>query len=109
MSDRYLGQYPVDADETPFAGFGPVEWAMYFIERYGGIDGEHHKAWVLDQVARALKGTPVVIEQARWEGGLEEYRIVTGKPSEGYRAWVAEMKNGDEGPDTYDYEEGTAP
>lgn len=25
-----------------------------FIDRYGGIDGEHHKAWVLDQLMRAL-------------------------------------------------------
>lgn len=109
MNDQYLGQFPVEINKTPFASFGPTEWAMYFIGRYGGIDGGHHKAWVLDQVARVLKGTPITVELARWEGGAEEYRIATGEPSEDYRAWVAGMKNGDEGPDTYDYEEGTPP
>lgn len=33
-----------------------VEAAMQIIERYGGIDGAHHKQWVIDQVARALTG-----------------------------------------------------
>lgn len=32
-----------------------VDAAMELIERYGGIDGAHHKQWVLDQVARRLK------------------------------------------------------
>jgi hypothetical protein len=30
--------------------------ALDLIRRYGGIDGDHHKAWVLDQVARLLAG-----------------------------------------------------
>ena len=31
-----------------------IQTAMRIIEDFGGIDGEHHKAWVIDQVARAL-------------------------------------------------------
>lgn len=30
--------------------------AMKIIEQYGWIDGDHHKKWVLDQVARILLG-----------------------------------------------------
>jgi hypothetical protein len=30
--------------------------AMNIIERFGGFDDGHHKAWVIDQVARALMG-----------------------------------------------------
>jgi hypothetical protein len=109
MAEGYLGQFPVDVRETMFADFSNADWAMYFIERYGGIDGANHKDWVLDQVSRILKGTPVIVEEARWEGGLKEFRVRTGDPSQRYLAWVVEIKNGEDGPDTYDYEEGTPP
>lgn len=33
-----------------------IEGAITKIETYGGIDGAHHKQWVIDQVVRALKG-----------------------------------------------------
>lgn len=58
--------------------------AMKLIIRYGGIDGGHHKQWVLDQVARALMG-------ARYE------------------AWRVAMCAGEDGPDTYEWDEGTPP
>ena len=54
------------------------------IEQYGGIDGAHHKDWLLDQLARILTG-------------------------EGYEAWVVELKSGEDGPETYGYDEGIAP
>lgn len=58
--------------------------ALEFIERYGGIDGAHHKMWVIDQVARAL---------------LDDE----------YPQWVVEMKDGEDGPATYDWDEGIPP
>lgn len=61
-----------------------AESAMRFIEQYGGIGGEHHKAWVIDQVARALLG-------------------------DGYEDWVAEWESGQDGPDTYAWDVGIAP
>lgn len=30
--------------------------ALLFAERYGMIDGSHHKQWVIDQMVRALLG-----------------------------------------------------
>ena len=61
-----------------------VSAALEVAERFGGIDGDHHKTWVIDQMVRAL----------------------TGK---GYAAWVADMKDGADGPNTYDWDEGIAP
>ena len=52
--------------------------------RYGSIDGAHHKAWVIDQMVRALTG------------GM-------------YILWVNGVKNGDDGPDTYAWGTGIAP
>jgi hypothetical protein len=52
--------------------------------RYGSIDGAHHKMWVIDQMVRALT-------QA------------------GYPDWVAGHNAGEDGPDTYEWDEGIAP
>jgi hypothetical protein len=111
--EGYLGDFPVETLEgTPYEAFSPTDWAMYYIFCYGGIDGEHHKQWVLDQVARILKGTPVVVRQARWANGHTEYRFSTAEPSEAYQAWVRDAKGSwdEEGASfEYDWDEGVAP
>jgi hypothetical protein len=61
-----------------------IDAALTFIEMYGGVDGAHHKQWVLDQVARALT-------------------------ADRYSDWVVGMKAGENGPDTYEWDEGIAP
>jgi hypothetical protein len=57
--------------------------ALTVIERYAGIDGAHHKQWVLDQVVRCLVPD--------------------------YQAWVREQKAGEDGPETYEWDEGIPP
>jgi hypothetical protein len=44
--------------------------------RYGGIDGEHHKQWVVDQMLRAMLGPD---RYAQWR------RVYDGDP--GYSKW----------------------
>ena len=34
----------------------PAQKAIELAVKYGGIDGDHHKAWVIDQMVRALAG-----------------------------------------------------
>ena len=58
--------------------------ALELIGQYGGVDGSHHKDWVLDQVARILAG-------------------------EGYEDWIKVLRDGEDGPETYGYNEGIAP
>lgn len=58
--------------------------ALDFANRYGGIDGDHHKSWVIDQMVRALTG----IE---------------------YNPWVRAHNNGEDGPETYGWDVGVAP
>ncbi len=58
--------------------------AVETIERYGGIDGAHHKTWVIDQVARAL---------------------LDGE--EAYKTWVVGMTTGEN--EDYEWDEGIAP
>lgn len=52
--------------------------------QYGGIDGDHHKAWVIDQMIRILAG-------------------------DGYARLVAEANDGEDGPNTYTWNEGIVP
>lgn len=61
-----------------------VAKALELIEKYGGIDGGHHKQWVLDQVVRALTG---------------------GK----YADWVSAQCSGENSPCTYNWDVGIAP
>ncbi len=100
----YLGETIVKQKDTKFKKFGRKAWAMYFLEKYGGFGQAHHQSWVLDQMARILKGTPLIIRIAKWSNGSEEYRISTGEPSKDYIKWVAEMCSGG-----YSYDEGIAP
>ena len=51
---------------------------------FGQTDGDHHKAWVIDQMLRALTGD-------RYEAVIDE--------------WCA----GEDGPETYSWDEGIAP
>lgn len=61
-----------------------IELALEIAASYGQIDGSHHKAWVIDQMVRALTG-------------------------DGYKKFVAENCDGEDGPDTYQWDEGIAP
>jgi hypothetical protein len=61
-----------------------IDKALELARKYGGIDGDHHKAWVIDQMVRALTGP-------------------------GYEKFVAGAKAGEDGPDTYEWNEGIAP
>jgi len=57
--------------------------ALDLIWTLGGIDGDHHKQWLIDQLVRVL--------------------------AENYEDWVIKFKDGEDGPDTYDWDEGIAP
>lgn len=60
-----------------------IDEALGIISRYGGIDGDHHKQWVLDQVVRALHPN--------------------------YPEWVRVQRAGEDGPNTYAWDEGIPP
>lgn len=61
-----------------------INKAIELAVRYGGFDGDHHKAWVIDQMVRVLAG-------------------------ERYEQIVREACEGEDGPDTYSWETGIAP
>ena len=99
----YLGETELGISERP-----PSENALLFVEMYGQIDGAHHHLWVLDQVARIINGAPVYVSEARWENGYTETRYRVGT-SEQYEQWVVDMCAGEDGPESYTYNEGIAP
>lgn len=105
----YLGETIVDVSETEYKDYTPQDWALYWIMKYGDIDGVHHKDWVLDQIVRILNGTKVIVKLARWSGGHEEYRIKLDEPPVEYHKWVEEICDGEDGPNTYSYDVGICP
>lgn len=71
--------------ETIFElGKDNAQEALRVLLQYGQIDGAHHKAWVIDQAVRHL---------------AESY----------YDELIAAYKDGEDGPDTYGWDEGIAP
>lgn len=61
-----------------------IREAIELAVKYGGIDGSHHKTWVIDQMVRVLAGKD-------------------------YERIVADACSGEEGPNTYEWELGIAP
>lgn len=61
-----------------------INKAINLAVRYGGIDGSHHKDWVIDQIVRVLAGN--------------KYDKIVQKACEG-----------EDGPNTYSWETGIAP
>lgn len=72
-----------------------IKNAIEVITRFGHIDGNHHKQWVLDQATRALFG-------GKKSGG----QFTTTKE---YKKHVAEFCDGEDGPNTYEWDVGIAP
>lgn len=106
--EGYLGETIVEQKDSPYKDYTKEDWSLLFIYKYGGIDGAHHKDWVLDQVVRILNDAPVEIRVAKWSNGQEEYRFNVGT-SQKYQDWVKAYEDGEDGPNTYSYEEGIAP
>lgn len=101
---KFLGEELIDIEKSDYKGWTVQEWATFYIEMYGGFDGAHHKDWVLDQVVRILKGTPVIVTLAKWDDGHSDYRYNLGEPTKEYLEWVTLMEMGGS-----EYSEGIAP
>lgn len=63
-----------------------IERAIGIAVSYGQIDGDHHKTWVIDQMVRALLGS-----------------------DDEYKKFIKEYCDGEDGEETYYWDEGIAP
>jgi hypothetical protein len=82
--------------------------ALDFALRYGGIDGDHHKTWVIDQMVRALTGSPMV-NYIGTDCHGQKYECDVQGASDEYIAWVRNACSGADGPNTYDWDVGVPP
>lgn len=76
---------------------------------YSGIDSSHHKDWLIDQIARIIKGTNIIIKKHIYNDNNEEFWFDLNEPPQEYWDWVEDMKNGEYESNTYSYEFGIAP
>lgn len=74
----------------------------------GGFSGEHHKAYAIDQIVRALTGCPVAYFKNKSAVGGPIILAGFGESDE-YREFIKEHNEGDEGPNTYEWDKGIAP
>jgi len=85
-----------------------IEHALQIAVRYGGIDGAHHKDWVIDQIVRALTNCPIE-EKVSEDCRGESYSFETQGESEAYKELVEWSCDGEDGPNTYSWDKGIAP
>ena len=60
-----------------------IRQAIQLAVQYGGHDGDHHKAWVIDQMVRVLAGSEydrVVADACAGEDGPNTYGWDVGIP-----------------------------
>jgi hypothetical protein len=93
-------------DNPPHAS--RIDAALDMAVSYGGIDGDHHKRWVIDQMVRVLTGCPEITKSAVDSKG-QPYTYTTLGESPEYVAMVCEARDGEDGPETYEWDTGCAP
>ena len=86
----------------------PTIEALRLIHDLGGIDGGHHKQWLLDQIVRTLTGCPIETREAVDSRGASFTHEVLGE-SDAYREWVRAFEDGEDGPRTYEWDTGCPP
>lgn len=74
----------------------------------GGVDGEHHKAWVIDQVVRILTNCKEEQVTAVDCNGSRYGYTRLGESKE-YKQWIKEYKDGEDGPDSCHWDIGIPP
>jgi len=82
--------------------------ALTLAVRYGGIDANHHKAWVIDQMVRALTNCPIININAIDCNG-KKYTYPTQGESKKYKTFVKNACYGEDGPNTYEWDIGIIP
>jgi len=73
-----------------------ITTAVELAVKYGGIDGDHHKLWVIDQMVRHLTGCPRETRSARDHNGLSYEYVALGE-SEAYKRLMAVVPSWDPG------------
>jgi hypothetical protein len=85
-----------------------IDRALTYAIRFGGIDCDHHKAWVIDQMIRALTGCPLKMHQATDVNG-NPYEYECQVESEEYRKLIDESIRDDDGNVAYTHNVGIPP
>jgi len=105
----YIGESPIDWKTHPeLKDMTEKDWALLMAFQHAQVDGAHHKTWVIDQMVRILNGAEITVKEAEWASGETVIRWTVGS-SDDYIEWVKKYADGEDGPETYEWEEGIAP
>jgi len=85
-----------------------IEEALTIALQWSQFDGAHHKAWAIDQIVRTLTGCSEVAKQGVDHRG-NPYTYPALGDSEEYVEFITKCKAGEDGPETYSWDEGIAP
>lgn len=84
-----------------------IKKALDYAFKYSQHDGGHHKMWCIDQMVRALLECPIETKTVKRDGVV--YSFEEQGESNKYKKWIKEYCNGEDGPETYEWDEGIPP
>jgi hypothetical protein len=85
-----------------------IRKALILAMRQGNIGESQHKAYVIDQMVRALTGC-YDVHTISFDARGKPYEYDVNQDTEDYRQFVAAARYGDDGPDSCEWDTGVAP
>ena len=85
-----------------------IRRALVLAMRLRSIDASQHKAYVIDQMVRALTGY-YEVHTISFDARGRPYECDATQDTEDYRQFVAAARHGDDGPDSREWDIGVAP
>ena len=90
---------------------GPIGDALDEMIRTAGVEGEHHKQWLLDRLVRILTEAPLTPQVNYHTADGTPYEFLDYGDGPGYLEWVArfEGRHDDDDESYYEWDRGIAP
>ena len=104
VSDDLLDKNPAVMTEAE-----KITAALNLATAWGGVDGEHHKMWTIDQMVRVLTGCPLEKSSVRTDINGVPYTYDRLGESDAYGTFVSAYCDGEDGSRTYEWDTGIAP
>lgn len=89
---------------TPFDGYGPLNWIEYYVSRYGNIYGNHHQTWLNVEVMKLRFGIVPEVKLAKFDNHhADEWRVHINTTNAAYNTWLTSLDEDVENEGTYNW------
>lgn len=77
--EGYLGEFEVNANYTKYSGYTKIDYALEWMEDVEKDMGANVIFKAMKGAEKILRGSKVIVKEARWKNGYKEYRLYIGE------------------------------